>query len=82
MHLVVTAVVRAKCETGSSLIPVAQRCISQREVKREQAYERKRDGRRGLAILKPLVPDFNPLCSEHTQKQTGASLQRLSLHVL
>lgn len=78
MHLVVTAVETTwKHETGSSLIPVALQCISQREVERERAAEMKRDG---LAILKPLVPDFNPQCSEDADKQRGVSLQGLSLH--
>lgn len=78
MHLVVTAVDYVECETGSSLIPVALQRISQREVERERATEMKRDG---LAILKPLVPDFNPLCSEDADKQRGVSLQGLSLHL-
>lgn len=39
MHLVVTAVDRVECETGSSLIPVALQCISQREVERARATD-------------------------------------------
>lgn len=57
MHLVVTAADCVECDTGSSSITVALRFISQREVKRERVIERKPNG---LAILKPLVPDFNP----------------------
>lgn len=70
-----------ECETGSSLILVALQCISQREVEKEQATEMRCDRRRGLAILKPLVPDFNPQSSEDADKKRGVSLQGLSLHL-
>lgn len=66
---------------GSSLIPVALQCISQPEVEKDQTTEMKCDRRRGLAILKPLVPDFNPQSSEDADKKRGVSLQGLSLHL-